>query len=38
MWWKLNKIIAKEVVLNPNFMVDGAQEKLEHGTNCVWFQ
>jgi hypothetical protein len=38
MCWKLNKVIAKEGVLNPNFMVDGAQAKLEHGPNCVWLQ
>ncbi len=26
MCWKLNKVIAKEGVLNPNFMVDGAKQ------------
>jgi hypothetical protein len=24
MWWKLNKVITKEGVHNPNFMADGA--------------
>jgi len=38
MWWKLKKVIAKEGVINPNFMANGAQAKLEHGTNCVRFQ
>jgi len=38
MWRKLNKVIAKEGVPNPNFMVDGAQAKLEHGTICVWLR
>ncbi len=38
MWRKLNKVIAKKSVLNPNFMANGAQAKLEHGTNCVWLQ
>jgi hypothetical protein len=32
----MNKVIAKEGVHNPNFMVDGAQAKLERGTSCVW--
>jgi hypothetical protein len=32
----MNKVIAKEGVHNPNFMADGAQAKLEHGTSCVW--
>jgi hypothetical protein len=38
MWQKLNKVITKEGVYNPNFMADDAQAKLEHGTNCVWFR
>ncbi len=38
MWWKLNKVIAKKGVPNPNFMANGAQAKLEHGTNCVWLR
>jgi hypothetical protein len=33
MWWKLNKVIAKEGVINPNLMANGAQTKLEHGTH-----
>jgi len=36
MWRKLNKVIIKKGVPNPNFMANGAQAKLEHGTNCVW--
>jgi len=36
MWQKMNKVIAKEGVHNPNFMANGAQAKLEHGTSCVW--
>jgi hypothetical protein len=38
MWLKVNKAIAKKGVPNPNFMANGAQAKLEHGTNCVWLQ
>jgi hypothetical protein len=38
MGWKLNKVIAKKIVIDPNFMVDGVQEKLEHDTNCLWLQ
>ncbi len=38
MWWKSNKVIAKEGVFNPNFMPDGAQTKLERSTNCIWLQ
>jgi hypothetical protein len=36
MWQKINKVIAKEGVHNPNFTTNDAQAKLEHGTSCVW--
>jgi hypothetical protein len=36
MWQKLNMVIVKEGVPNPNFMANGAQSKMEHVIQIVY--